>query len=108
MKAAVKSAQLSAELTLPYAEQGDPAGIPVVLLHGYSDSRHSYDLLLERLPDHVHAFAPTQRGHGDADRPAGGYDAATMTADVARFMDAVGLEKAIIVGHSGGSYTAQR
>jgi pimeloyl-ACP methyl ester carboxylesterase len=104
----LKSATLPGGLRLPYVEQGDPAGVPVILLHGYSDSWRSYELLLRRLPDSIHAFAVTQRGHGDADRPADGYRPEDHAADVAAFMDAVGVEAAVIVGHSGGSYTAQR
>jgi rifampin ADP-ribosylating transferase len=50
----------------------------------------------------------TQRGHGDADRPAYGYGLGEFTADVAAFMDAVALEAAVIVGSSSGGYTAQR
>jgi non-heme chloroperoxidase len=104
----LKSATLPGGLRLPYVEQGDPAGVPVIMLHGYSDSWRSYELLLRRLPDSIHAFALTQRGHGDADRPADGYRPEDHAADVAAFMDAVGVEAAVIVGHSGGSYTAQR
>jgi pimeloyl-ACP methyl ester carboxylesterase len=50
----------------------------------------------------------TQRGHGDADRPASGYGLAEFSADVAAFMDAVGLEAAVLVGSSSGGYVAQR
>jgi len=104
----IHSVTLPGGLRLPYVEQGDPAGVPVVLLHGYSDSWHSWELLLRKLPPSVHAFALTQRGHGDADRPAARYRPEDHAADVAAFMDAVGLDAAIIVGHSGGSYSAQR
>jgi non-heme chloroperoxidase len=93
---------------LPYVEHGDPAGVPLILLHGYSDSWRSWELLLPKLPAPVHAYALTQRGHGDADRPAAGYRPEDHAADVAAFMDAVGLDAAIIAGHSGGSYSAQR
>ena len=95
-------------VTVPYVEQGDPSGVPVVLLHGYSDSWRSYELLLAELPDTVHAFAPTQRGHGDADKPATGYRPQDYAGDVLAFMDAVGLDAAVVAGHSGGSYAAQR
>jgi pimeloyl-ACP methyl ester carboxylesterase len=43
-------AELSRELKLPYAEQGDAAGIPVVLLHGFLDSLRSFELVLAHLP----------------------------------------------------------
>jgi pimeloyl-ACP methyl ester carboxylesterase len=103
-----QTATLAGGLRLPYVEHGDPAGVPVILLHGYSDSWRSWELLLPELPGGLHAFALTQRGHGDADRPERGYGPADYAADVAAFMDVVGVEAAVIVGHSGGSYTAQR
>jgi non-heme chloroperoxidase len=104
----IRSAALSSGVTLPYVEQGSPTGVPVVLLHGYSDSWRSWELLLAELPDDVHAFAITQRGHGDADRPAAGYQPHDLAHDTVAFMDAVGIQAAVIAGHSGGSYTAQR
>jgi non-heme chloroperoxidase len=93
---------------LPYVVHGDPAGVPVLLLHGPTDSWRSFEPLIAHLPASVRAFAPSQRGHGDADRPAGGYRPADSAADAAAFMDAVGLEAALLVGHSGSTCTAQR
>jgi pimeloyl-ACP methyl ester carboxylesterase len=84
----VRSAALSTGVTLPYAEQGDPAGVPVLLLHGYADSRRFFDPLLAQLTPDVHAFAPDQRGHGDAGRPESGYAPEDFAADAAAFMDA--------------------
>jgi non-heme chloroperoxidase len=103
-----KYAALSCGVTLPYVEHGNPAGVPLVLLHGTSDSWRSWELLLPALPDALHAFAVTQRGHGDADRPPEGYRPEDQAGDLAGFMDAVGLETAVIVGHSAGSYVARR
>jgi pimeloyl-ACP methyl ester carboxylesterase len=95
-------------VTLPYVEQGDPAGIPVLLLHGVTDSLRSFEGVLPYLPPNIHAFALTQRGHGDADRPQIGYLMRDFAADVAAFMDEVGLEVAVIAGSSMGSSVAQR
>jgi pimeloyl-ACP methyl ester carboxylesterase len=50
----------------------------------------------------------TQRGHGDADRPASGYGVEEFTADVGAFMDAIGLEAAVIVASSSAGLAAQR
>jgi non-heme chloroperoxidase len=104
----IKTAELSTGVTIPYVEQGDRAGIPLVLLHGITDSWRSFEGLLPLLPRSIRAFALSQRGHGDADRPEGGYRPRDFAADVAAFMDAVGLESAVIVGHSMGSFVAQR
>jgi non-heme chloroperoxidase len=104
----IKTVRLSTGVTLPYVEQGDPAGVPLLLLHGITDSWRSFEGLLPLLPRSIRAFALSQRGHGDADRPEGGYRSRDFAADVAAFMDAVGLESAVIAGHSMGSFVAQR
>lgn len=104
----VKSVELPTGVTLDYAGQGDPSGVPVIFLHGLSDSWRSFELVLPHLPESVRAFALSQRGHGDSSRPEAGYRFHDFAADVAAFMDALGLEAAIVVGHSMGSATAQR
>jgi len=108
MSNTTQTVQLSTGVTVPYIEHGEPAGAPMVLLHGYSDSLRSYELLLPHLPESIHAYAYTQRGHDGADKPAAGYRVGDYVADVAAFMDATGIESAVIAGHSAGSYTAQR
>lgn len=108
MRATIRSVVLSTGVTLPYVEQGDPGGVPLILLHGYSDSWRSWELVLERLPQRIRAFAVTQRGHGEADRPATGYAPQDYASDVAAFLDAMNVEAAVIAGHSGGSYSAQQ
>jgi pimeloyl-ACP methyl ester carboxylesterase len=108
MTAVSKSVELPDGLRLAYAEQGDPSGIPMLFLHGVTDSWRSFERVLPQLPESIHAFALTQRGHGDADRPAAGYRTRDFAADVAAFADAVGLASAVVVGHSMGSTHAQR
>jgi non-heme chloroperoxidase len=107
MPTTLDAAELRNGLRLPYAEQGDPDGTPVVLLHGITDSWRAFEPILPHLPESVHAYAVTARGHGDATR-AGSYGLADMVEDVAQFMDAVGLESAIVAGHSMGSIVATR
>ena len=95
-------------LELPYVEQGDPDGVPAVLLHAWLDSRRYFDQLMAVLPRRIHAFAFDQRGHGDAAKPANGYGLRDFAADIGAFMDAVGLDAAVLVGASSGGYVAQR
>jgi pimeloyl-ACP methyl ester carboxylesterase len=104
----IKSAEIPGRARLPYVERGDPSGMPVVLLHGVTDSWRSFELVLPHLPGAVHAFALTQRGHGDADRPATAYRTGDFAADLAGFSDTLGLGPAVIVGHSMGSTNALR
>ena len=103
-----KSIALSTGVTLPYVEQGDPNGIPVILLHGVTDSWRSFEPVLPHLPPSIRAFALSQRGHGDADHPMTGYGFRDFAADVAAFMDALRLDTVVLVGHSMGSGVAQR
>lgn len=99
--------QLKTGVRLRYAEQGDPRGKPIILLHGYSDSWFSYSRVLPLLDRKYHVYIPDQRGHGDSDRPASGYTFPDFANDVIAFMDAKGLKSAVIVGHSMGSFVAQ-
>lgn len=93
---------------MPYVEQGDASGMPMVLVHAVGDSHRIFDGLLDHLPASVHAFAPTLRGHGDASRPRSGYRSSDFAADLAAFMDAVHIDAAIVVGGSSGGLVAQR
>ena len=104
----MRPVELPGPVELSYVEQGDPTGVPVVLLHGFLDSWRSFEPMLSHLPDSIHAFALTQRGHGDASRPAVGYGIRDFAADLLAYMDVLGLEAAVIVGHSMGSAVAQR
>jgi pimeloyl-ACP methyl ester carboxylesterase len=95
-------------LELPYVEHGDPDGVPLVLLHGWLDSLRCFDRLMAVLPERIYALAFDQRGHGDAAKPAAGYGLGDFANDVGTFMDAVGLEAAVLAGASSGGYVAQR
>ena len=104
----MRRAVLRNGLELPYVEQGDPDGVPVLLLHAWLDSRRYFDQLLAALPERIHAFAFDQRGHGDASKPADGYGLRDFAGDIGAYMDAVGLHAAVLVGASSGGYVAQR
>jgi non-heme chloroperoxidase len=100
--------QLATGPRLHYAEGGDPTGEAIIFLQGYSDSWFSFSGVLSLLSPEYHAFAPDQRGHGDSDRPEGRYTVDDYAADVDAFMDALGIEEATLVGHSGGTLIAPR
>jgi pimeloyl-ACP methyl ester carboxylesterase len=99
-------ARLSNGLRLAYVEQGDRDGVAVLMLHGYSDSHRSFDLIRPLLPRAWRTIALTMRGHGRSDKPERGYAMADFAADVPAFLDALGVERAIIVGHSLGAAVA--
>jgi pimeloyl-ACP methyl ester carboxylesterase len=91
-----------------YTEQGDPGGEPIVFLPAYADSWFSYSRVLPLLPTRYHAYAMDQRGHGDSERPACCYMVTDFAADAVAFLDAIGVERATLVGHSGSCLTARR
>jgi pimeloyl-ACP methyl ester carboxylesterase len=108
MSPILKSVRLPNQVELPYAEQGDPSGVPVLLLHAIADSWQTFEPLLAHLPDNIHAFALTQRGHGDASRPARGYRIGDFAADLNAFLNEIQLEASVIVGGSSGGFVARR
>lgn len=103
-----RSAVVGPDVRLDYVETGDPTGLPVVFLHGVTDSWTSFEGIMERLPGSIRAIAVSQRGHGNSSRPAAWYQMEDFSGDLLRFMDALELPAAVIVGHSMGSFVAQR
>jgi non-heme chloroperoxidase len=91
-----------------YAEQGDPGGEPIVFVHPHADSWFSFSRVLALLPARCHAYALDQRGHGDSERPACCYAIDDFAADIVAFLDAVGITRATLVGHSASGFIARR
>lgn len=100
--------RLSTGIRLHYAEDGPSAGTPVIVLHGYSDSWFSFSRVMPLLAREARVYALDLRGHGNSDRPASGYRMGDLAADVLAFMDAKGIARATILGHSMGGLVAQQ
>jgi len=101
-------ANLRTGLRLHYAEYGNPDGEPVVFLHGWPDSWFSFSRVMPLLPESIRAVAVDQRGFGDSDRPESGYAIPEMGTDLIAFLDALGIKRATLVGHSFGSFIARQ
>ena len=99
---------LSTGVELQVAQHGPADGRPVLFLHGFTDSWFSYSRILDGLPPDVRAIVPSQRGHGDSERPACCYLIADFASDAVALLDALGITRADVVGHSMGSFVAQR
>src|SRR5690606_18194623 len=93
-------------VTIRYDERGDPNADALILLHGYTDARQSFERLTAHLPHRIRTIAIDIRGHGDSDR-TDSYDIRAMADDVVRFIEARGLRRVTLVGHSMGSQVAR-
>src|SRR5690349_4246192 len=100
--------KLSTGIRMHYAEQGEPRGEPIILLHGISDSWFSFSRVLTPLAREAHVYALDLRGHGRTDKPDGGYGVRDLATDVIAFMDAKGIAKATLVGHSMSGFVVQQ
>jgi pimeloyl-ACP methyl ester carboxylesterase len=100
--------RLRTGLALEVAQRGRSDGHPVLFLHGFTDSWFSFTPMLERLPAGIRAVVPSQRGHGDSERPACCYSIGDFTADAIALLHELGIERSTVVGHSMGSFIAQR
>ncbi len=88
-------------LRVHYLQQG--TGTPVLLLHGFPQTSQQWRHQLAALADAGFAvFAPDNRGFGRTDKPDVRISRGLLARDVARFMDAVGLESAHLVTHDWG------
>ena len=97
----------SVRLTTRVLFAGEESGAPVLFLHGNTSSATWWEEVLVTLPPGFHGIAPDLRGFGEAD-PEALIDATRGVGDFAddafALQDALGIEKAHLVGNSmGGS-----
>ena len=78
------------------------AGPPTLLLHGIGNYGRYWDLLADAVAERLALVAPDARGHGESARPVDGYAPADFTADAIAVLDALRIERAVVVGHSMG------
>ena len=82
------------------------SGQSLVLLHGLASTCHIWDLAAPILARDFHVVALDQRGHGESAKPDHGYQFASVALDLLGFIQEMGLERPIIVGHSWGGDVA--
>ena len=97
---------LAGGLQLEYVEQGPRGGLPLVCLHGITDSWRSFEPLMAALPPDRHVIAISMRGHGGSDQWPRSYRLREFAADIAGFMQSLALPPALVMGHSMGSAVA--
>jgi 2-(acetamidomethylene)succinate hydrolase len=82
------------------------SGPAIVLLHGTSASHAVWEPISIALEPSAMVITLDQRGHGRSDKPATGYTGADFAGDVVTVLDALGIETAIVGGHSLGARNA--
>lgn len=112
MESEVRTVALRTGISVPCFVQGqldqtDDGGMPLLLLHAWSESWGSFDRLIASLPSQV-LVAPDLRGHGGADKPETGYSLEDVVEDVVALLEALGITRAHILGSSSGGYVAQQ
>jgi pimeloyl-ACP methyl ester carboxylesterase len=90
-------------IAFSYLEAG--RGPLVLCLHGFPDNAHTYSELLPVLAGAgFRAVAPFMRGYAPTSpAPDGRYQSVLLAQDVIRLIDALGAERAFLVGHDWGA-----
>jgi pimeloyl-ACP methyl ester carboxylesterase len=92
------------DLRMHYVQAG--TGDPVVLIHGFPETSYEWRHQLKALSERYAVFAPDMRGFGRTDKPGARVTRALLGQDVINFMDALGIERATVVGHDWGGIIA--
>jgi lipase len=91
------------ELAIWHAGSGPD---PVVCLHGITAQHRAFNALARHLGPSRGLVGVDLRGRGDSAKPESGYGLEAHAADVIRVLDHLGLENAVILGHSMGGFVA--
>lgn len=93
---------------LHWSESGEASDTPpVVLLHGLNNSCLSWTRVAALLAQDRLVLMPDLPGHGRSERPDAGYELDWYARIIARWLEAIGIEQADVVGHSFGGGVAQ-
>jgi 2-succinyl-6-hydroxy-2,4-cyclohexadiene-1-carboxylate synthase len=94
-----------ADVRLNYEVIGE--GTPVTLLHGFTQSGHSWQELISMMPDGWKWVVPDLRGHGETHvRPSAPHTMEACTADLEMLWDHLGITRTHLVGYSMGGRLA--
>lgn len=83
-------------------------GSPIVCLHGITAQHRSFNSLAKHLGGEHELVGLDFRGRGDSEKPDSGYGLETHAKDVLRALDHLGVERAVLCGHSMGAFVAMK
>jgi pimeloyl-ACP methyl ester carboxylesterase len=92
---------------LAYIDMGEHSGPVLVMIHGYTDSARDWVPMLPYVAKRYRLILVDIRGHGQSSKPECCYTRLDFAYDIKLLLDALGVRKADIVGHSLGSIIAQ-
>ncbi|MAI79838.1 MAG: hypothetical protein CL917_12910 [Deltaproteobacteria bacterium] len=82
-------------------------GVPIILLHGFSNESRIWDDLIPGIAQHYRVLALDQRGHGESDwHPEAAYDYDDFVADLEAMVEGLGIDRFVLIGHSLGGRVA--
>ena len=81
-------------------------GEPLLLIHGGTATSQSWASHLPAFTEHFEVFTPDSRGHGRTDNPTGEFGYRMMANDMAALIDALGLQRPLVLGYSDGGQIA--
>ncbi|PPR63223.1 MAG: AB hydrolase superfamily protein YdjP [Alphaproteobacteria bacterium MarineAlpha4_Bin2] len=103
---------------MPYLDRGDAKlyyeddgeGLPIVLTHGFVASTGMWDGQVAAFKDHYRLIRWDMRGHGRTECPddPSAYGQDITVADMLAIIDHLGIDKAVIAGHSLGGFISMR
>jgi pimeloyl-ACP methyl ester carboxylesterase len=96
---------VATDVVLSYRTVGDPGARPMVLLHGSGSGGSTWSATAEAFADRWRVYTPDLRGYGNSSWP-GEYSLEVMRDDVLAFIDKLGLEHVVVIGHSMGAVIA--
>jgi pimeloyl-ACP methyl ester carboxylesterase len=85
---------------LHYVDWGGGGPALLFLVGGGNGSAHTFDSFAPRFTDRFRVLGLTRRGQGPSDKPVDGYDTDTLAHDIRGFLDALHLDRVVLLGHS--------
>ena len=96
-------------LRVHYRDEGNPDGVPIVLIHGTAASLHNWEPLAARLGAKYRIITYTQPGHGlTGPHPRDDYSFAGMAEALDLVVDELGLDHFVLGGNSMGGWISWR
>lgn len=77
---------------------------PLICIHGITAQHRAFNALARTLGEEYELVGIDLRGRGDSEKPESGYGLGAHAGDVVRVLDHLGLEDAVLVGHSMGAF----